>query len=312
MLGNGKTKTNEEKESNTFYLTTANPSMQNENQDKINVTKLNKQKESNAIHLSLADSKGKKNSSISLISQKEFHFDSNIKKEIVKHSKTHKTAIIIKLITTIFACLSGISIYFMTQDITPFHIIGFLFALVVCHFYILLVYLLYKAQNLHRVIISSKYHSGMGKIVYPHKMTDYPNECIVSFGEFLSNRGSSIFNLFMLTAIMLMSFCICVFAIRWTDRNVHKNHISNDKNKYFEQASNLFFLFGAIGYGIVAIWEAHYNDKCHKMLHYIGSISIVLSPLALCFKNWFSIFSLSLFALEWIFFILWFIVVTRT
>eukprot|EP01084_Bolivina_argentea_P246232 412129_1 len=226
----------------------------------------------------------------------------------LSNDSIHKTPVVMKLITTIFACISIASVYFLKQEVTTYHVIGLLFSIIVYHSYALLLYLLFKAQYLHRVVIHSKYEEGMGKIVYPYKIMSHADQCILSFGEFISNRGSSIFNLFILTAVVMMTFCFSVFAMKWTEMNKQKN----DDNYYYEHTTMILFLFGGIGYGIIAIWEAHYSSTFHKIMHYIGSVAIVLSPLALCLKDSFTFISVLLLSLEWFFFIIWFIVISKT
>eukprot|EP01084_Bolivina_argentea_P157961 275220_1 len=235
-------------------------------------------------------------------------------KVVVKFEKeihktiAHKTPNRLKIISTVFVCLSSISIYFITEDFTPYHIIAFILAIVFCHFYAILLYLLCNAKNLHRIIIRTDYQNGMGKIMYPFTIDSFPEQCIVSVGEFLATRGSSVFNLFHISGTMIMTFCICAFAVKRTEMN--KNTML--KVDYMEHASMILFLFGGIGYGITVIWEPHHSDCFHKLLHYIGSIFILISPLALCLKESFSIISICLFTLTWLPFIVWYLIAVKT
>eukprot|EP01084_Bolivina_argentea_P305145 527133_1 len=188
-----------------------------------------------------------------------------------------------------------------TGTITRTHVICCLIILIMLWFYILLIYALYKSEEIYRIRVYTQPPTKTA-ITIPYQVTHYPTIPCGSISEFCAMRGSTyhIILLVTCTSISWLLIGACMMATPMGEMTISEVI----KKDMFEIEIPMFF-FGNIGLFTIGFWELHPEDIIHVVLHYLGTVGLLMYGIAFCLHTNWSIFSVILLVLGMFFWILW-------
>ena len=215
-----------------------------------------------------------------------------------------------KLIGAIFMlCISAIVIIlpysFPSLNLNIYQLISILIIGLFIRWFVHLFFILITSNNIHFIAVINRQIEGFGINSFPVEIKHDRDRCIMSISEFAGKRGTSAY--YQKTTTMIGNVGLIVSAILIKYNTLIEEHVHskmNEENIGLNPILVLVFLFCCIcGMILIVSFEVNNYDLKHSIVHHIGCVLLVFMGPALMIELKYIVYSVVLFvvfAIAWI------------